>query len=124
VTEIVMATRLPFQVFLVTLGLIHGACAPPAGDLIERLENRDPLLRIRAITEITRTEQKELVPNLVDRLSDDDAAVRFAAMFALDELTGTRLGYRYSAPLSERMKAVEAWRQYLEQQISSPPASD
>ena len=119
-----MATRLPFQVFLVTLGLIHSACAPPAGDLIERLENRDPLLRIRAITEIARTEQKELVPNLVDRLSDDDAAVRFAAMFALDELTGTRLGYRYSAPLSERMKAVEAWRQYLEQQISSPPASD
>lgn len=110
--------------FLASLFLIHCTCAPPAGDLIQRLEHKDPLRRIRAIAEITRTEQKELVPNLVDRLSDDDAAVRFAAMFALQELTGTRLGYLYSSPLSERMKAVEAWRQYLDKQNGSPPVSD
>ncbi len=123
-----MAIRNRFHVFLVTLFLIQSACAPPAGDLIQRLEDRDPLRRIRAIAEITRTEQKGLVPNLVDRLSDDDAAVRFAAMFALQELTGTRLGYSYSSPLSERMKAVEAWRRYLDPQSGPPtisaPASD
>lgn len=118
-----MATRVRFHAFLVTLLLCQSTCAPPVGDLIRRLEDKDPLRRIRAITEIARTEQKELVPNLVDRLSDDDAAVRFAAMFALQELTGTRLGYDYSSPLSERMKAVEAWRQHLDQQSGSPPMS-
>ncbi len=118
-----MATRIRFNVFVVALLLSQSNCAPPARDLIQRLEDKDPLRRIRAIAEIARAEQTELVPNLVDRLSDDDAAVRFAAMFALQELTGTRLGYDYSSPLSERMKAIEAWRQHLDQQGDSPPVS-
>lgn len=118
-----MATKIRFHVLLVTLCLSQSSCAHPAGDLIQRLEDKDPLRRIRAIAEISRTEQKELVPNLVDRLSDDDAAVRFAAMFALQELTGTRLGYDYSSPLSERMKAIEAWRRHLDPQSGPPPRS-
>ncbi len=95
-----------------------GACAPIAGDLVRQLEDGDPLYRIRAITEITRSQRTDLIPNLVDRLEDDDAAVRFAAMFALQDLTGTRLGYDYSAPISERVKSIQAWRDLIDEWYS------
>ncbi len=97
-----------------------GACAPPAGDLVQRLEDRDPLTRIRAITQITRARQTDLIPKLVDRLEDGDSAVRFAAIFALQDLTGSRRGYDYAAPKSERAKAVAAWREFaLRQEVST-----
>ena len=89
-----------------------GACAPPAGDVVQRLEDHDPLTRIRAITEITRARQTDLIPKLVDRLEDNDSAVRFAAILALEDLTGSRLGYDYAAPKSKRAEAVAAWREF------------
>ncbi len=89
-----------------------GACAPPAGDLVQRLEDRDPLTRIRAIVEVTRARQTDLIPKLVDRLEDEDSAVRFAAILGLEELTGSRRGYDYAASKSERAKAVAAWREF------------
>ena len=89
-----------------------GACAPPAGDLVQRLEDRDPLTRIRAITQITRARQTDLIPRLVDRLEDEDSAVRFAAIHALQDLTGSRRGYDYAGPRLERAKAVAAWREF------------
>lgn len=89
-----------------------GACTPPAGDLVQRLEDRDPLTRIRAITQITRARQTDLIPKLVDRLEDEDSAVRFAAILALEDLTGSRRGYGYAAPKSERAKAVAGWREF------------
>ncbi len=89
-----------------------GACAPPAGDLVQRLEDRNPLIRVRAITQITRARQTDLIPKLVDRLEDEDSAVRFAAILALEDLTGSRRGYDYAAPKSERAKAVAAWREF------------
>ena len=96
-----------------------GACAPPAGDLVQRLEDRDPLTRIRAITQITRARQTELIPKLVDRLEDEDSAVRFAAILALEDLTGSRRGYEYAASKSERAKAVTAWREFAVGQDAS-----
>ncbi len=89
-----------------------GACAPTAGDLVQRLEDRNPLTRSRAIAQIARARQTDLIPKLVDRLEDGDSAVRFAAILALEELTGSRRGYNYAAPRSERAKAVAAWREF------------
>ncbi len=89
-----------------------GACAPSAGDLVQRLEDRDPLTRVRAIKQITRVRQTELIPKLVDRLEDGDSAVRFAAILALEDLTGSRRGYDYAASKSGRAKAVAGWREF------------
>lgn len=86
-------------------------CAPTAGDLVSQLEDCDPFWRIRAIVKVANSERFELMPQLVDRLEDEDSAVRFYAIFALEELTGTRLGYSYAAPVSERRKTVQAWRE-------------
>ncbi|MCH8968624.1 MAG: HEAT repeat domain-containing protein [Planctomycetes bacterium] len=112
VGHLMMVSTIPRRVPWCAVLMAVGACAPTAGDLVQRLEDRDPLTRIRAITQITRARQTDLIPKLVDRLEDEDSAVRFAAILALEDLTGSRRGYGYSAPKSERAKAVAAWREF------------
>ena len=51
---------------------------------------------------------------LVDRLRDDDSAVRFAAIMALEQMTGSRRGYLYYAPFERREPAVLRWQRYVE----------
>lgn len=64
------------------------------------------------------------MPLLVDRLEDEDEAVRFFAIIALDKITGERLGYDYAQPAAERAKAVERWREYVQRgQHASSAAS-
>ncbi len=112
VGHLMMVCTIPRRIRWCAVLMAVGACAPTAGDLVQRLEDRDPLTRIHAITQITRTRQAELIPKLVDRLEDEDSAVRFAAILALEELTGSRRGYDYAASTPERAKAVEVWREF------------
>ena len=107
-----MARTIPRRVLWCAVLTAVGACAPPAGDLVQRLEDRDPLTRVRAITEITRARQTDLIPKLVDCLEDEDSAVRFSAILALEDLTGSRRGYDYAAPKLERAKSISAWREF------------
>ena len=60
---------------------------------------------------------------LVSRLEDEDDAVRFFAIIALEKMTGSRLGYEYHGPEHDRLRAVQTWRRYLAQQAASQPAS-
>lgn len=60
---------------------------------------------------------------LVDRLRDDDAAVRFAAIITLEKMTGSRRGYEYYAPLERREPAVLRWQRYVEAIGPDSPAS-
>ncbi len=71
--------------------------------------------RVSAVRAAAERGDRASVPHLVDRLDDEDAVVRFAAVVALERITGTRLGYRYGAPADERAAAVERWRRYLSQ---------
>ena len=90
-----------------------GACAPSSDELRVRLESYDPAARIRAIATVAEHQLVELIPALVDRLDDEDPAVRFSAILALEDLTGTRLGYSYAAPRPQRRAATDAWRRYV-----------
>jgi hypothetical protein len=56
-----------------------------------------------------------LLPALVNRLDDDDVAVRLYTIVALEKMTGQRLGYEYAAGRGERQEAVAQWRRYIEQ---------
>ena len=114
-----MVCTIPRRVLSCAVLMAVGACAPPAGDVVQRLEDRAPLTRVRAISEITRARQTDLIPKLVDRLEDMDSAVRFAAILALEDLTGSRLGYDYAAPQSKRAEAVAAWREFALSQDAS-----
>ncbi len=78
------------------------------------LQQRASANRIREIRRIALTGDHGSIPLLVNRLDDDDSAVRFAAIMALEEMTGERFGYAYGASASKRSAAVSRWRTYVE----------
>lgn len=79
------------------------------------LDSPDPAARIRAIRQVTAKQDHNAIPLLVDRLEDEDEAVRFYAIGALSRMTGTDMGYKYYQPRRERLPAVRRWRQYVRQ---------
>lgn len=68
--------------------------------------------RILAIWQAAEQDDKSAIPLLVDRLEDEDEAVRFFAILALDKITGHRFGYDYGQPARQRAEAVDKWRAY------------
>ncbi|MFQ5490370.1 MAG: hypothetical protein ACE5GE_06575 [Phycisphaerae bacterium] len=95
-------------------------CLPADGAAsLSRLESSDPAKRIRAIVYLAdRVGPEEnayltILSALVDRLEDEDEAVRLFAIAGLDRLTGQRFGYvAYHGP-RRRRGAVQQWRDYL-----------
>jgi len=61
----------------------------------------------------------DLVPVLLQRMDDDDLAVRRLAGQDVVQLTGVSYGYRADAPLAERRAAIEKHREEW-QQWNSP----
>jgi HEAT repeat protein len=103
------------------LGLVAGSCAPV---IQPSLNSSDPQARINAVIEAAERQDRAAVPHLVDLLDDDDAAVRFFAVLALEKMTGTRRGYDYAAPAWERAEAVERWRHWLRDEAEAGGAED
>jgi HEAT repeat protein len=99
-----------------------GACNTPypAG-----LKSDDPSVRIRAIKVAGERQDRNALPLLVRQLKDDDPAVRLYAILAIEKITGTRLGYDYAMPETERDRAVKRWENYLRSapRPARPPAS-
>lgn len=79
----------------------------------ETISAPDPLVRVKAIIHAGQTKDENVVPLLVDRLEDEDGAVRFYAILSLERIVGTRLGYDYGAPVSARQEAVVRWRDFI-----------
>lgn len=77
------------------------------------IQSADPSERIRAIRVAAAAKDAQAVPLIVDRLEDEDDAVRFFAILALEAITGERFGYDYAAAASRRAAAVEVWRDYV-----------
>ncbi len=87
-----------------------GGCAKPDRAAIQ---SADPNERILGIFATATANDTLAVPLLVDRLEDEDEAVRFYAIIALDKITGQRLGYDYAKPAGARAPAVARWRQFV-----------
>ena len=85
------------------------------------IQSPDAVGRIVAIRQAGEQRDRLAVPLLVDRLEDEDEAVRFFAILALDRIVGQRMGFVYSQSDQQRAAAVSRWRQYLAdgQQASS-----
>ncbi len=79
--------------------------------------------RIMAARYAAETRDRQAIPLLVDRLEDEDSAVRLFTILSLEKLTGTRLGYEYHADEVDRARAVRRWRRYLEDTAASQPES-
>lgn len=68
---------------------------------------------MKAVIEAGRRRDRKALPYLVDRLGDEYAEVRFAAITALEKITGSSRGYKYWASTAERDRAVARWRLWL-----------
>jgi hypothetical protein len=95
------------------LGLALLGCARPA-PMRASFHSDDVNERILAIRQAADAKDPSTVPLLVDRLEDEDEAVRFFAILALDRITGQRFGYDYGHSAGRRAAAVERWRAYVE----------
>jgi len=105
-------TRITIMFLLFVFPLAISACAAPAF-LQSDIQSEDPANRILAIRAAAEARDTQSVPLLVDRLEDEDRAVRFFTILALDKITGHRFGYDYAMPDVDRRKAVEKWRAYI-----------
>jgi hypothetical protein len=98
-----------------TLLLGGGGLAGCAGIKPDRpdIQSDDANRRILAIRVAGQTKDRNAVPLLVDRLEDEDEAVRFFAILALERITGQRFGYDYGRSSGDRAPAVQRWRDYV-----------
>ena len=92
-------------------------------ELYRRFQSEDPKERMQAALKAGREKDEKTVPYLVDRLTDSEAEIRFAAILALERITGTTRGFRYYASRASRDQAVARWRASLAGSQSSPAAS-
>lgn len=87
------------------------ACAAGAGGcgtaVAPSFDDPTPEARIGAIA---ASKSGSDLPRIVENLSSDDAAVRLAAIAALERRTGQTLGYRFDDRLPAREAAVGRWR--------------
>jgi hypothetical protein len=101
--------------------LLLSAAPLTACTLQPNLHDPDPALKIPAMKRAADRHDLRQREILVQDLDNDDAAIRFYAISALERLTGTRRGYDYYADEPARHEAVRRWRNWLTQ--SSPVAA-
>lgn len=113
-----MHKQSPYVLYILTVmmcgPLIMHGCGPPKAPLNERLTAVNANERIGAILEVARNERRDLIPELVVCLEDEDPAARMYAILTLEKLTGTRLGYAYSDSIAKRRAAVKRWQRYAQ----------
>ena len=98
--------------FLVAICLCSCGCIPREGESIGAV---DPLDSIPAIQKAADARDKKAVPALIDQLSNDDPAIRFYAIEALQRITGQTFDYVYYDEVDQRKPALERWRRWLKQ---------
>jgi hypothetical protein len=64
----------------------------------------------------------DAVPELLPHVAEANAALRYVAIHALEEITGERPGLGYFDPQDEelRRRAIATWRQWYETRAISP----
>jgi hypothetical protein len=85
-----------------------------------KVQSPAPLVRARAVGLGRRQADSQVMPALVDRLSDSDPVVRLAAHEQLRKRTGRDFGYVPWASPEERAGAIEQWRAFVGQGRGSP----
>jgi hypothetical protein len=103
--------------------MMLAGCARPHTPYPESFNSFLPEDRILAAKHAADIHDRDAIPLLVDRLEDDDPAVRLFSILALEKLTGTRLGYDYGSDDLQRARAAQRWRRYLAEQAASQPVS-
>jgi hypothetical protein len=104
---------------LVILCASAWSCAPPRPPL--SIQHEDVNIKILAIQKAAREKDRSAIPNLVRELENDDPAVRFYAIQALEDLTGQTFGFDYYKDEAVRKPAVLKWQEWLKTVNSTSP---
>ena len=90
------------------------ALAACSGGIAPSWDDPTPQARVGAIERSVRDGRGTAdAPRLVENLASDDAAVRLAAITALERATGSTLGYRFDDSPADRASSVARWRAWL-----------
>lgn len=79
------------------------------------IQSPDPSVRIKAVIYAANARDARAIPLIIDRLEDEDEAVRISAIESLRQMTGQDLGYRSFDPPYLRGQAVARWRHWLKE---------
>jgi hypothetical protein len=104
--------------------LLCVGCHPPHAEYPASLNSQRPDERCCGIRHAADTNDKSVMGVLIDRLDDEDEAVRMFAIIALERMTGTRLGYDYHATQPQRWRAIQEWRTYAAKAAATRPGTD
>jgi len=97
-------------IIVTSLCIMGGGCFSPDPPSI----NSDSApCAIPAVKVAAASNDHTAIPRLVEDLNDSDSAIRFAAIQALEKMTGQTLGYRYYDDEPARRPAVQRWWQWL-----------
>lgn len=97
---------------VVATGLVGSGCFPTEKP---GFDATDPTNRLDAIVQASGTDaDTRSLYNLVEQLDSEDPAARMLAIRALENRTGTTLGYSHSDPDWKRQESIERWIKYLE----------
>jgi hypothetical protein len=77
------------------------------------MSSDNPDSSIPAIKEAADKNDRSALPKLVEDLNDNDPAVRFAAISALEKMTGQTLDYHYYDDYPTRAPALARWQKWL-----------
>jgi hypothetical protein len=82
------------------------------------IQSPDPVLRVKSIVQAGRINDKQAIPLIVDRLDDEDEAVRLAAIETLQKMIGNDFGYKPYDTVDKRKEAVEKFRGWMKTQTN------
>lgn len=94
------------------------SCAGPGP--ATSVQSEIPSEKIPAIRRAVREKDRSVIPRLIKDLESDDAAIRFYAIWGLEQLTGNRFEYEYFRDPCDSQEAIARWNQWLQQQPGAP----
>lgn len=106
----IAVTRGKLALSCAVLAFLVGGCFSP--DPISIKSDSAPSA-VPAIKEAADRNDRTAIPRLIDDLDDTDPAIRFAAITALQKMTGQTFDYNYYDDMEDRQPAVDRWRDWL-----------
>ncbi len=104
---------------------VAGAAALLAGctpSMPKSFDSPEPAARNEAIVLAAQQGDRSARADLVRMLDSDDATTRLLAIGALQEIEGTTLGYDATASEAERDRTIDAWKERLAAESTTPPS--
>jgi hypothetical protein len=98
-------------IILFAAGMLPGCYSPEP----KSLNSDSAVTAVPAIKDAASDDDRRAVPRLVQDLEDNDPAIRFAAINALQRITGQTFDYRYYDDETQRKPAVQRWREWLKE---------